>query len=199
MCVFVTQQLILQPLVESPRTNNTAAFIVQPMTIPERIRPQSLADYFEIMTRAVFQAGVSWKLVESKWEAFREVFANFDPQRVAAFEENDIDSLMQDSRILRSKKKIEGTIKNARTILDLEREFGGFKNYLRSKSSYEQLSADMRKRFKYVGELSVYYLLFRVNEKVPPFEEWITTVEGDHPRMKEMIDLARTKDPLAAR
>jgi 3-methyladenine DNA glycosylase Tag len=169
------------------------------VAIPERIQPQSLADYLEIMTRAVFQAGVSWKLVESKWDAFREVFANFDPERVALFEAKDVDALMQDSRILRSQKKIEGTIKNARTILDLEREFGGFQNYLRSKSSYEQLSADIRKRFKYVGELSVYYILFRVNEKVPPFEEWITTIEGDHPRMKEMIDLARTKDPSAAR
>jgi hypothetical protein len=42
-----------------------------------------------------------------------------------------------------------------------------------------------------VGELSAYYFLFRVGERVPPFEEWEQTVPGDHPRMREMIALAR--------
>jgi 3-methyladenine DNA glycosylase Tag len=169
------------------------------MAIPERIDAKSLADYLEIITKAIFQAGVSWKLVDSKWAAFREDFAGFDPKKIAAFTEADVERLMQDERILRSRKKIEGTIENARTILELEQQSKGFKNYLRSKSSYKELSADMRKRFKYMGELSVYYFLFRVKEPVPPFEEWITTIEGDHPRMREMIDLARETDPSAAR
>ncbi|HEY9712141.1 MAG TPA: DNA-3-methyladenine glycosylase I, partial [Chroococcales cyanobacterium] len=60
------------------------------MSIPERIDDADLSDYFEIMTRASFQAGVSWKLVESKWAAFREVFAGFDPSLVAAFTEADV-------------------------------------------------------------------------------------------------------------
>ncbi len=142
------------------------------MAIPERIDAKSLADYLEIITKAVFQAGVSWKLVDSKWVAFREVFENFDPEKIAAFTQADIERLSQDERILRSRKKIEGTIANAHAILELDEQFKGFKNYLRSKSSYKELAADMRKRLKYMGELSVYYFLFRVKEPVPPFEEW---------------------------
>jgi DNA-3-methyladenine glycosylase I len=169
------------------------------MTIPERIDPKDLGDYLEIITMAIFQAGVSWKLVDSKWNAFREDFAGFDAKKVAAFTDADIERLMQDERILRSRKKIEGTIENARIILELDEQFNGFKNYLHSKPTYEELSADIRKRFKFVGELSVYYFLFRVKERVPPFENWITTLPGDHPRMREMIDLARKSDPSAAR
>lgn len=57
----------------------------------------------------------------------------------------------------------------------------------------ETLSRDMQKRFKYLGELSVYYLLFRVKEPVPDFDRWITTIDGQHPRMKEMVDLAKQR------
>lgn len=169
------------------------------MSIPEQIDVRGLADYLEILTKAMFQAGVSWKLVDDKWPAFREVFADFDPKKVAAFDQADVERLLQDARILRSPKKIQGTIENAKAILAIDSEFKGFKNYLRSKGSYKSLSTDMRKRFKYIGELSVYYFLFRVKEPVPPFEKWIKTIEGEHPRMKEMVEHARLKNPKAAR
>lgn len=169
------------------------------MAIPEQIDVRGLQDYLEILTKAIFQAGVSWKLVDDKWPAFREVFAGFDPEKVAAFDQSDVERLLQDARILRSAKKIHGTIQNAKTILALDQEFNGFKNYLRSMKTYKQMSADIRKRFKYAGELSVYYFLFRVKEPVPPFEQWITTIEGEHPRMQEMVEHARRKNPLAAR
>ncbi len=161
------------------------------MSIPEQIDPSSLNDYFEIMTKAVFQAGVSWAMVDKKWPAFRRAFVDFDAQKVAAFTESDIDRLMQDEGILRSQKKIVGTIKNAQMLLQLEKEHGSFAEYLRSLSSYEELSKDMRKRFKYLGELSVYYLLFRVKQPVPDFERWIATIDGHHPRMREMVELAK--------
>jgi len=168
------------------------------MPIPERIEPKSLADYLDVLTKAVFQAGVSWKLIDDKWQAFREAFEDFDPSKVARFTEADVQRLMSDQRLVRSKKKIQATIHNARTLLELDRKHHGFRNYLHSKGSYEELSTDIRKRFKFVGELSVYYFLFRVNEKVPYFENWLTTIEGEHPRMREMIDLARQTDPGAA-
>jgi 3-methyladenine DNA glycosylase Tag len=161
------------------------------MAIPEQIDPTGLNDYFEILTKAVFQAGVSWALVDKKWPAFKLEFADFNPQRVAGFSAADVERLMQNEGILRSQKKILGTIKNAQMLLELEEQCGSFKNYLGSKSSYEELSKDMRKRFKYLGELSVYYLLFRVKEPVPDFDQWITTIEGHHPRMREMVDLAK--------
>jgi 3-methyladenine DNA glycosylase Tag len=167
--------------------------------IPEQIDPKGLSDYLEIMTKAVFQAGVSWALVDRKWDGFKRAFKNFDPPAIAAFNEEDIERLMSNEEILRSKNKITGTIKNAMTMLALEKEFGTFKNYLHSKNNYVDLSTDIRKRFKYVGELSVYYFLFRVKEPVPPFDDWITTIEGHHPRMKEMVDLAKEKGSLTGR
>ena len=161
--------------------------------IPEKILPQKLADYFEIMTMAVFQAGMSWALIHKKWPGFRKAFSDFDPRKVARFGAADVARLLEDPGIVRSEKKITGTIENAKIMLQLDRQHGGFANYLHSHKNYKVLSADINRKFKYVGELSVYYFLFRTSEAVPPFEEWITTIEGDHPRMQEMIEKAAGK------
>lgn len=164
------------------------------MAIPERINATSLDDYLEVMTKAVFQAGLRWSLIDSKWPAFKRAFANFDTHKVAAFTDEDVARLSEDEGIIRSPKKIEGTVHNARTMIELEKEFNGFRNYLRSFASYEALSADVKKRFAFMGELSVYYFLFRVRETVPPFDKWIATIPGNHPRMREMIEHAAAQD-----
>src|SRR5277367_963401 len=113
--------------------------------IPEQIDPKGLSDYLEVMTKAVFQAGVSWALVDKKWDGFKRAFKNFDPSLVAAYDESDIEQLLSNEEILRSKNKIVGTIKNAQTMLALEKEFGTFKSYLHSKNTYTDLSTDIRK------------------------------------------------------
>jgi 3-methyladenine DNA glycosylase Tag len=169
------------------------------MAIPGQIDSPSLSDYLEVMTKAIFQAGLRWALIDAKWENFRQAFAGFDVAKVAAFSAAEIDRLSDDPGIIRSRKKIEGTVKNAQMILELDTQFKGFANYLHSKGSYEELSTDMKKRFKFFGELSVYYFLFRVREPVPPFEEWEKTIEGDHPRMREMVTAAREKAPKEQR
>jgi 3-methyladenine DNA glycosylase Tag len=94
---------------------------------------------------------------------------------------------------VRARKKIVATVENARTMLDVEREHGSFRAYLRSFPDYAALSKDLRKRFAFVGELSVWYLLFRTGERVPRFEDWEKTVPGDHPRMRAMVALARAQ------
>lgn len=159
-----------------------------PRAIPERIVPEKLGDYLEIMTMASFQAGVSWALIQSKWDNFIHAFDNFEPSVVSKYEKNKIDKLLLDPGIIRSEKKIVGTIENARTMLMLESEFGSFQKYLRSFISYQNLSADIRQRFQFVGEVSVYYLLFRAGEPVPDFDSWLQTIKGEHPRMREMVD-----------
>jgi len=78
-------------------------------------------------------------------------------------------------------------------MIAIDRASGTFRLYLRSFQSYETLSAELKRRFKFLGELSVYYFLFRVGEPVPPFEQWEKTVPGDHPRMREMVALARSQ------
>nr|MDQ2664369.1 hypothetical protein [Candidatus Eremiobacteraeota bacterium] len=57
--------------------------------------------------------------------------------------------------------------------------------------SYDALAVDFRKRFKFMGEMNVWYFLFRVREPVPTFERWVQTIRGDHPRMAEMVERAR--------
>lgn len=164
------------------------------MAIPERIKAESLADYFDVMSKAIFQAGLRWSMIEAKWPAFRRAFANFDPAKVAAFKDKDIRRLAEDASIIRTEKKIAATVQNARTMLELDQKFGGFQNYLHAFDTYAALSADLQSRFMFLGELSVYYFLFRVNEPVPPFEEWVQTVPGDHPRMREMVAQAQQSD-----
>jgi len=46
---------------------------------PKQIRPKRLSDYLEVMSKAVFQSGMSWRVVEAKWPGFREAFFEFDP------------------------------------------------------------------------------------------------------------------------
>lgn len=144
-----------------------------PDQAPPRIKPKGPADYLEILTRSVFQAGISWKVIDSKWEGFREAFDGFDPEKVAAYGSRQIDRLAQDTRIVRNRKKIEATVENARTILDIDDEHGTFRKYLRSFDTFEELVAALRERFRWLGDMGAYYWLYVVGEEVPPHEEWM--------------------------
>ena len=65
------------------------------------------AAYLERLTLEAFQSGLSWSTILNKREAFREVFAGFDADAVAAFDEDDVARLMADARIVRNRRKIE--------------------------------------------------------------------------------------------
>jgi len=160
-------------------------------TIPETIEPRSLDDYLEVMTRAVFQAGLSWQMIAQRWGAFCEAFEHFETERVARYTEGDIDRILRVEGILRSSKKIRATVKNAQTLLELERTHGSFRNYLRTPATYEALAKDIRSRFKFMGEMNVWYFLIRVREPVPRFEQWVKAIPGNHPRMREMVERTR--------
>ena len=160
--------------------------------IPRRIEHPGVDDLLAIVTRAIFQAGMSWAAIDARWEAFAAAFADFNARQVAAFGEFEIEELMLREGIIHSRKKIVGTIANARALLAVESEFGSFHAYVEQFDSYPALAADLRKRIAYLGDLSVYYLLFRASEPVPRFEDWEKTIEGDHPRMREMVALGRS-------
>jgi DNA-3-methyladenine glycosylase I len=162
-------------------------------TIPEVIVPASPAEYLEVMTRAVFQAGVRWKQIAAQWDAYRTAFEAFDPVRVALYGELDLERVLATPGILRMPKKVRATIANAGALLEAAREHGTFTNYLRSFDSYEALAKDLKQRFSLMGDMNVWYFLFRTGEPVPPFESWVTTIRGEHPRMREMVDLARSQ------
>ncbi len=142
------------------------------MEAPQRITPARLGDYLEVMTKAVFEGGMSWKIVEAKWPGFRAAFGGFDAETVAGLNPDEIDALTNDTRIIRNRRKIEATIHNAATMIDLDREFKGFKNYLRSEKDFWTLVADLRRRFKQVGDFGAYYFLYVVGEDVPQDHEF---------------------------
>lgn len=160
-------------------------------TIPEVVAPRSLADYLAVMTRAVFQTGVSWKQIADRWESYAGAFDDFDVARVAAFGEADVERVLATSGILRSPRKVEATIRNARALLELDASPGGIRAYLRGFPSYAALAKDLKRRFAFMGDLNAWYFLFRVGEPVPPFDSWVQTIPGHHPRMREMVELAR--------
>ena len=158
----------------------------------ERIDKPALADYLAVMSRAVFQAGIRWADIDRQWDLLCNAFEGFEPRKVARYGEADIKRIMVTPGILHSERKIRATIANAKVILALDQEYRGFQNYLRSLGPYERVTADVKRRFSYVGDISAYYFLFRVGEKVPSFNSWIKTVEGEHPRIREMVAAKRS-------
>jgi DNA-3-methyladenine glycosylase I len=80
-------------------------------------------ELFERMSLEAFQSGLSWAIILRKREGFRQAFAGFDPEAVAAFGEADVARLLDDAGIVRNRLKIEATISNARTLLDLDESF----------------------------------------------------------------------------
>ncbi len=139
---------------------------------PRKIVPNSLADYLEVMSKSVFQTGISWKVVEAKWPGIKEAFYGFDPQRISRLTVSEIDRLLENKSIIRNRRKIEAIIGNARRILELDSQYGSFRKYLRSFKSFEELTADLRKQFKFLGEMGAYHFLWVVGEKVPTWEDW---------------------------
>ncbi len=139
---------------------------------PEKITPRSLCDYLEIMSKAVFQSGMSWKVVENKWEGIRKAFQGFDVQQVANFHEKDLDDLTQDKRVIRNYRKLAAIVENARRMLELEEEHGSFRSYLRSQEDFDQTLKMIRKDFKFIGPFGIYYFLYVVGEQVPPHEDF---------------------------
>ena len=87
--------------------------------------------YLERLTLEAFQSGLSWLTILNKREAFREVFAGFDADVVAAYDDADFDRLMGDARIVRNRLKVRAAITNAAATVAL-RERGGLEEFLRS-------------------------------------------------------------------
>lgn len=79
---------------------------------------------FERLSLEAFQSGLSWATILRKRPAFRAAFDHFDPDRVAGYDERDVERLMADAGIVRNRRKIEATVVNARATVDL-REDGG--------------------------------------------------------------------------
>src|SRR5437660_842203 len=126
---------------------------------PEVRRPRDLAGYLETITRAVFQGGISWRVVDAKWDGIRAAFHDFEPERVAAMKPDEIDAVASDPRVIRNRRKLEATVDNAQALLELDAEHGGFRNYLRSRGDFDATVADLKRQFRFLGDTGAYYFL----------------------------------------
>lgn len=134
--------------------------------------PATLAGYLEALSRPVFLSGMGWPVVEAKWDGIRGAFYDFDPERVAVMSGDDVERLLNDTRVIRNRKKIEATITNAERLLELDREHGGFQRYLDSLGDYSERVAGVRREFRFLGESGAYIFLWLAGQKVPSHEEW---------------------------
>ncbi len=138
---------------------------------PPQITARTVDDYLEQLSKGVFQAGISWRVVDAKWPQIRKAFHDFETERVARMTDRQVDALTKDERVIRSRPKIAAVVHNAREMLSLERE-RGFRKYLQSFADYEPLAADLKKRFKFVGDSGAYHFLYAVRHPVPDWHEW---------------------------
>jgi 3-methyladenine DNA glycosylase Tag len=143
-----------------------------PTAPPDQIAPTGLSDYLGIMSKAVFQSGMSCKVIENKWPGTTEALREFDPHAIADMDEVDIDELMQDTRLIRNRKKLEAIVHNARTMIALDEEHDGFQSYLRSHDDFWSTVKSIRKEFKFMGEVGSFYFLHVVGEEVIPHDQF---------------------------
>jgi DNA-3-methyladenine glycosylase I len=85
---------------------------------------------FEFMVLDAFQAGLSWRIILNKRAGFDTAFRHFEPAVVAAMTPGDVERLMQDTAIVRNRRKIEATISNARAVVNIQQDFGSLDQYL---------------------------------------------------------------------
>lgn len=132
--------------------------------------PTKDSKYFANMTRVVFQAGLNWKVITTKWLDFQDAFANFDPEKVAQFTEADIQRLMTNKAIVRNERKIRATINNAEIFKEIVAEVGSFRNYLETLLTTQGLDKTIKtlqNRFNRLGKTSSFIFLWSVGVDVP--------------------------------
>ena len=130
-------------------------------------------ELWELLMLEGFQAGLAWIIVLRKRDAFRKAFKGFDPAKVARFKEADIERLLQNPGIIRSRAKIEATIHAARIFLNMQKSGEDFAGFLwgivggkpiRNEGPVPaqtplavEMSKQLKKRgFKFVGPVIVY-------------------------------------------
>lgn len=129
---------------------------------------------FEMLLLESFQAGLSWECILNKREAFKKAFDNFDYEKVSNYNEVKIEKLLNNKDIIRNKRKITATIKNAKIFMKIQKEYNSFSNYLwhftNNKIIYETgkttsplsdtISKNLKKRgMKFVGTTIIYSYL----------------------------------------
>ena len=135
-------------------------------------RPSSDNCYFENMCRIIFQAGLNWQVIDSKWSTTKKAFADFDIENVACFTDSDVQRLLKDQGIIRNKGKIQAIIQNAQNFVAIKKRYGSFQKYLDGldkSNNYDNATKDLVNKFKWLGPPSANLFLYTVGEKIDPW------------------------------
>lgn len=87
-------------------------------------------ELFEFLVLETAQAGLTWQTILNRREGYRKAFLDFDFEKVAKMDDNDVERLMQDEGIIRNRLKIKSTISNAQNFIKIREEFGSFDKYI---------------------------------------------------------------------
>jgi len=133
--------------------------------------------HFEFLLLETQQAGLSWRTILGKREAYRRAFANFEPGRVALYSEKEIEHLLLDTGLIRNRRKLEAAVTNASAFLAIQQQYGSFDTWIWSFTGgkpvtnrwktvseiptrtelSDTISAEMRKAgFVFVGSVTIY-------------------------------------------
>ncbi len=132
-------------------------------------KPSNDSEYFENLTRCIFQAGLNWQVVTKKWNNFRTAFRNFNITKVASFNQDDIEQLISNPDIIRNKRKIQSTIYNAQEFQRIANEEGSFQSWVDSldkSNNYRGVVRQLATRFKHVGQMTAHTFLHSVGEDI---------------------------------
>jgi DNA-3-methyladenine glycosylase I len=125
--------------------------------------PQSDEEYFNLLARAVFSAGLGPKVVESRWADIGAAFHDFDPTRVQKMDGSDVDRLLSDPAVIRNRRKIEAVVKNAGTFMEQTKKHKSFHAYLGKLGAASDLDSTAEKlaeTFTHLGRTSALFFLF---------------------------------------
>lgn len=139
---------------------------------PRQINPETPADYFEVLTRAVFNAGLSWRVVHTHWPAFDQALDGFDPHVIAGYDEQDVERLLANDDLIQSRGKLSAVPANARTFVGLADAHDGFTAWLDTFDDYDARERGLINAFKYVGEFGAYWSMYTWNGDVPDYKSW---------------------------
>lgn len=110
-------------------------------------------ELFERLILEINQAGLSWDTILKKQENFKKAYNDFNIKEVAAFNSTDFERLMNDAGIIRNRLKINAAIENAKTILEIQKEYGSFKKWIdyHHPKTKEEWVKIFKKTFKFTG------------------------------------------------
>ncbi|HKW53530.1 MAG TPA: DNA-3-methyladenine glycosylase I [Stellaceae bacterium] len=128
---------------------------------PAQLKKEGDDRYLSLMSLRIFRAGLKHEMVDAKWPAFETAFHGFDPRRVRAMSDEEVENLMKDARLIRHLGKLKAVHANAAALCDLAAQQGGFGTWLAQWPGAEivRLWDELGKRFTQLGGNSSAYFL----------------------------------------